>query len=123
MGLNRSARTTAKKMGSRMGAAILDPCENHHQRGEEQHHPQEGGLAQRGGYGLTDAGFAVWGVARGFTHDLEPFGFAWLTCQTRCKVFSIRLAWLLAVDAAVIPPWFAVFRRSPTSFPLTGYHD
>ena len=63
MGLNRSARTTAKRMGSRMGTASGVQTNTTTERGEQACHREIDGRAQRGGNGLGDAGFIVSGVA------------------------------------------------------------
>src|SRR5215217_2302116 len=94
------------------------PHQYDHRGGKADHHPQQDGwLAQRCGYGLTDAGPVAYRVVRGFVHDPASELRLALLPNSVNRPFKLSCVVPSPADAAVFPPWFAIFCCSPTSFP------
>src|SRR5215217_4273875 len=93
------------------------PYQHDHRGGKADHHAQDGGLAQRRGYGFTDAGPVVCLVVRGFVHDPASELRLALLPNSVHSLFKLSCVVPSPADAAVFPPWFASFCCSPTSFP------
>src|SRR5215203_6381858 len=124
MGLNRSARTTAKKMGLRIGAARRIPTNTTTNAASNSTTRRKEGWRRAVVMVSPMPDLPSWGFLEASFMTLSLSVCAWLGCQTRCTDFPTYLEWfLLLLTQPRLPALVRNLQSLSNLLSLTGYHD